>query len=90
MLDINPIQLLKKREVSFLPSHFATVKIDRAYLDENIEKWIKTRLKGRYCITSKPMISDNNKVKIFNVIGFEDQKELTFFMLACPFFRRTV
>lgn len=90
MLDINPIQLLRKREMSFLPAHFSTIKIDRFILDENMEKWIKTRLKGRYCITQKPMISDDNKVKIFDIIGFEDQKELTFFMLACPFFRRTI
>ena len=88
MIDLNPIDVLKKREVTFLPVHFSKIKIDRMMFDQEIANWIKSKLKGRYFLGSVADIGKDNKVKIFLSIAFEDQKELTYFMLACPFYRR--
>jgi hypothetical protein len=45
-----------------------------------MENWIDYKLTGRYSIVQKP-----NKNGVQTIIGFEDAKELTYFMLACPF-----
>lgn len=72
-----------------MPSHFAKAKIsDHSLFDNSIENWVDTKLKGRYCITKIPMVDQNGKLKSAVVLGLEDQKEMTYFMLACPHLRR--
>lgn len=88
MLDLNPIDVLKKRQVNFLPVHFSKIKLDRSMSDHDIEKWIKSKLKGRYFIGNISDVGSDNRLKVFSSIAFEDHKELTYFVLACPFYRR--
>lgn len=88
MLELNPIDVLKKRQMNFLPTHFSKIKLDRSMSDCEIENWIRNKLKGRYFIGNISDVGKDNKLKIFTAIAFEDQKELTYFMLACPFYRR--
>lgn len=69
--------------------HFSKIKISNSEVfDLNIDNWIRSKLKGRYYILNNPAIDETNKVKLSTFVGFEDQKELTYFMLACPFLRR--
>ncbi len=89
MFDLNPIDVLKQRKINTLPPHFSKIKIlDTEFFDGKIDQWIKTKLKGRYCIVKSPSIDQNGVLKSSTFAGFEDQKELTFFMLACPYLRR--
>jgi hypothetical protein len=89
MLDINPIDVLKQRELSTLPPHFTKVKIaDNDLFDNKVKNWIKAKLKGRYCIVKSPAIDSSGNLKSSTFAAFEDQKELTYFMLACPHLRR--
>lgn len=88
MLDLNPIDVIKKRKLNFLPVHFSKIKIERFLFDEDLEKWIRSKLKGRYFIGNTSDLGKDDKLKVFTSIAFEDQKELTYFMLACPFYRR--
>jgi hypothetical protein len=89
MLDLNPTDVLKIREVKSIPPHFSKIKIsDNEKFDHNLLDWIKTKLKGRYYIASFPAIDSNDRLKISAFVGFEEQKELTYFMLACPYLRR--
>lgn len=89
MIDLNPLSVLKIRKLDFLPSHFSKVVIPESNLwDGNVENWVATKLKGRYCITRNPMIDNDGKLKSTFVLGLEDQKEMTYFMLACPYQRR--
>ena len=89
MFDLNPIDVLKQREVKTLPPHFAKISInDNNFFDINIKKWIDAKLKGRYCLVRSPSLGNDNKLKSATVVAFEDQKELTYFMLACPHLRR--
>jgi hypothetical protein len=88
MFDLNPIDVLKQRKLKTLPPHFSKMKISEAELFEGIEDWVKTKLKGRYCLVRSPGIDESGNLKSSTYIGFEQQKELTFFMLACPNLRR--
>jgi hypothetical protein len=90
MFNINPLDVLKKRKLSYMPSHFSKFKVSEMdFIDSHLENWIFNKLKGRFAINKIPMISQDNKLKVSIVVGFENQKELTFFMLACPYLRRT-
>lgn len=86
MLDLNPLDILGKRELKILPPHFSRITID--IHEERIRRWVRYKLKGRFCIIRTPFIDNDNRLKSSTFIGFEDQKELTYFMLACPYLRR--
>jgi len=89
MLEINELEVIGKRQLDYIPNHFSKIKIDDdVFFDSEIENWIKTRLKGRYTISNWPAINNNGQLKTAAFVAFEDTKELTYFMLACPFFRR--
>ena len=91
MFNLNPIEVLKQRSLSVMPPHFSKIKIanqDFFNFDHSVEDWIKSKLKGRYCIVRLPAIDSDEKFKSCNFVGFEDHKELTYFMLACPYLRR--
>lgn len=88
MFDLNPIDVLKQRKLKTLPPHFSKIKISEFELFEGIEDWIQSKLKGRFCIVKHPFIDANGHLKSSLFIGFEEQKELTYFMLACPILRR--
>ena len=90
MFELNPIAILKQRKVKTLPPHFAKAKIgDSELFDNSVSDWVDARLKGRYCIVRSPAIDKDGKLKSATFVAFEDQKELTYFMLACPHLRRT-
>ncbi len=87
MFDLNPLDILGKRELTYIPPHFSKASIP-AVFDSPIKDWIKSKLKGRYCLVRVPAIDSNDKLKSSTIVAFEDQKELTYFMLACPHLRR--
>jgi hypothetical protein len=89
MFDLNPLDVLKQRRVTYAASHFAELLVSDSEIFEGVEDWVKNKLKGRYYIVKKPALDKNNVLKSSYYIGFEDQKELTYFMLACPQLRRT-
>lgn len=89
MFDLNPIDVLKQRKLKTLPPHFSKFKLsDVEFFTEEFEDWIETRLKGRYCIVRSPNIDQDGGCKSATFVAFEEQKELTYFMLACPHLRR--
>lgn len=89
MIELNPIDILRKRELQTMPPHFSRMQILLSERNnDSIKKWISKKLKGRYCLTECPAIDSEDKFKTSTFVGFEDQKELTYFMLACPFITR--
>jgi len=90
MVELNPLNILNQRQLAIIPPHFAKVKVaDEAVLfDDKMIRWINTKLKNRFCIVKQPSVNTNGQLKLATFVGFEDQKELTYFMLACPHFRR--
>lgn len=89
MFDLNPIEVLQKREVKNSPFHFKKVRIsDTDFFDGNMKKWIRNKLKGRFFINKMPSIDQDGKLRSCMYIGFEEEKEMTYFLLACPYLRR--
>jgi hypothetical protein len=89
MLEINELDVIGKRKLDYIPDHFVKIKINESVLFESgVEDWIKIKLKGRYAISNCPFINNTGNLKVAEFAAFEDSKELTYFMLACPFFRR--
>ncbi len=88
MFNLNPIDVLKQRKLKTAAPHFKKIHISEAEVFNGIEDWVKTKLKGRYYMLRRPGIDSQGKLSSFTYIGFEDPKELTFFMLACPQLRR--
>ena len=88
MFDLNPIDVLKQRKLKTIPPHFVKIQISESEIFELIENWVKIKLKGRYCLTKQPCIDKSGNLRSSYFIGFEDQKELTYFMLACSNLRR--
>jgi hypothetical protein len=88
MFNINPLDVLNQRKLNFIPVHFAKTKLH--YLGEanEIEDWILKKLKGRYAYVKAPDIDKDGHLKTATFVAFEDQKEITYFMLACPYLRR--
>lgn len=84
MMDINPLDVLNKRALKWMPPHFSKIKLsaNSLFLTQEIENWIKYKLKGRYCLVNKP-----ESTGMFTFVGFEEEKELTYFMLACTHIR---
>lgn len=89
MFDLNPLDVLNKRSLAFIPPHFAKYKLNEdAWNHNQIESWIKSKLKGRYAVAKQPSLGKEGQLKTATFVAFEDQKELTYFMLACPHLRR--
>ena len=88
MIDINPLDVLSKRKLSFMLTHFSKTQLKPFEKLDDVEKWIRIKLKGRYCLAKLPSIDKDGHLKTFTFVGFEDQKEITYFMLACPYLRR--
>ena len=89
MFDLNPIDVLKQRKLTIALSHFKKIAITEIDLFNGLENWINTKLHGRYYIAKQPGIDDKGNLRSTYFVGFEDQKELTYFILACPILRRT-
>ena len=89
MLKLNALDILNHRQVDSVAPHFAKMKLAEVDLfGSDVETWIRYKLVGRFYIKRQPGISQDGKLKTATYVGFEDHKELTYFMLACPHIRR--
>jgi hypothetical protein len=89
MIEINALDILNQRKLNYVPPQFAKTKVgDTEWQVNDIEKWIQNTLKGRFYLCKYPGIQNDGKMKTSVIVGFEDHKELTYFMLACPHLRR--
>jgi len=89
MIDLNVLDVISKRKVDYSLVHFAEVPLsENPFFNDDIETWIKNKLKGRYSVFTRPSIDAQGKLTLIGLASFEDHKESTFFMLACPFLRR--
>jgi len=89
MIDLNPLNVLDIRRLDRIPVHFSKIKLGAiSFQTREIDEWIEDRCSGRYSIQSIPAVDTDGKMKNITFAGFEEEKEITYFMLACPFFRR--
>jgi hypothetical protein len=82
---INPLNVLEERKCNFPAHHFHYISIEKYSpgFVSTLNRWIYDNLNGRYYVG--PSISLINNSIVYNTsIGFENEKELSFFSLACP------
>jgi hypothetical protein len=85
-IEINPLTVLGARRLDFLPPHIEPILLSStsAWNFKPIADWVDNNLKGRYFMGSILRL-ENDSLKSQEVIGFEDPKESTLFLLACPY-----
>jgi len=91
-LKINPLSVFGMRRVKFCPPHFESSTIALTYnMSKALESWIDDNTRGRYFIGQRldSNIFDGTKyrVKYSTVVSFENSKDLSYFLLACPYLK---
>lgn len=82
----NPLNYFNLRRVEFACPHFKYTQIKKynPTMLKSIDSWIKKNLNNRYYI-GQTLALDNTNTIVHNIkIGFESEKELSFFTIACP------
>ncbi len=83
----NSLNYFNLRRVEFACPHFKYTTLDK-YNPSNIKQidnWIKKNLNNRYFIGQGIALDNTNTIVYTTRIGFESEKELSFFTIACPF-----
>jgi hypothetical protein len=84
---INPLNVLGCREVQDPLCHFHYMYVDLRYnIITSVKQWIYENLKSRFYIGESLQLVDN-QLTVRIKIGFEEPKEASFFLLACPLLR---
>ena len=82
---INPLNVFEARQVRSAPPHFDYVNLPMKYnLENSLVKWINNNLKHRFYIGANVHLDDDNKLSQVLTVGFEEAKDMSYFMLACP------
>jgi hypothetical protein len=83
----NPLDYFDLRRVEFACPHFKYTNIDKysPSLIKSIDSWIRKNLNNRYYIGQGIMLDNTNTIIYTTRVGFESEKELSFFTIACPF-----
>lgn len=82
----NPLNYFNMRRVDFCPPHFKCTLLNEynpSYI-MNINAWIKFNLNNRYYIGQHLSLDHTNSFVFKTKVGFESEKELSFFTIACP------
>ncbi len=82
----NALNFFGLRRAHCVSPQFEYITIPYTYnIEESLNKWVLRHLKGRYFLgKSVGVSSSNGKTDNFIKVGFEDPKEASYFMLACP------
>ena len=80
-----PLNVFEVRQVKSPLPHFEYVNLPMKYnLEDSLIKWIKHNLKNRFYAGKNVTLDENNKLIPVLTIGFEENKDMSYFMLACP------
>ena len=82
----NALNYFNLRRVEFSAPHFRYTTVDKysPNLVRSLDEWIKHNLNGRYYIGQSLTLDHTNTIVYITKIGFETEKELSFFKIACP------
>jgi hypothetical protein len=82
----NPLNYFNLRRVEFACPHFKYITLDKYNINfiKNIDSWIQKNLNNRYYIGQNIALDNSNTIVYNTRIGFESEKELSFFTIACP------
>jgi hypothetical protein len=80
----NPLNLLDLRRVDFPAHHFyymTVPKYNPTYV-KAVDSWIFNNLNGRYYVGQSIELDSTNSIIYVTKDGFEQEKEISFFLLA--------
>lgn len=82
----NPLNFFEARQSKVPPAYFEYISVEGTYnMEGALVKWISQNLKGRFYVGRTVEVSSKtNRIESTIRVGFEDGKELAYFMLACP------
>ena len=82
----NPLNLLDLRRERFPARHFHYTYLEKFNANKvnKIDDWIFQNLNSRYYIGQSIDLDKDNSIIYITKIGFEDEKELSFFLISCP------
>jgi len=88
--QVNPLNYFNCRQFTKKPDGLQILKLqtDHTETNEHIEKWILENLKGRYYVGKHLAVDNQNRIRNFILVGFENPKELSLFNLSCPHIHR--
>ncbi len=80
----NPLNYFGLRRVEFACPHFKYTVLDKfaPNLTKEVDLWIRQNLNGRYYIGQDLTLDHTNTIVYITRIGFEVEKELSFFKIA--------
>lgn len=82
---ISPHDYFETRRLKHQSPHLSCIDLKFTYNTEKaMVKWIQNNLKHRYYLSKTVGITKENKIDTVMRVGFEDAKELSYFVLACP------
>jgi hypothetical protein len=82
----NSLNYFNLRRVEFACPHFKYTALD-GYNPSRVkllDSWIKKNLNNRYFIGQGISLDNTNTIVYTTRIGFESEKEMSFFTIACP------
>ena len=81
----NPLNVFNVRQVKSAPPHFDYINIPQKYnLEQSLAKWIKKNCKHRFYLGKNVVLDSERKMVNVLTVGFEQNKDMSYFMLACP------
>lgn len=81
----NPYDYFGVRRLESCGPHLEKINLPFTYNLENaVQKWIEMNCKKRYFIGKGIQLTNENSIESCVTVGFEDPKELSYFVLACP------
>jgi len=82
---VTPENYFGIRRLSHDAPHLETIDIPFTYnIEKALQKWIDGNLKKRYFIGKSVGLTSQNKIENVMRVGFEDPKDLSYFVFACP------
>jgi hypothetical protein len=80
----NPLNYFGLRRAEFACPHFNYTTLDKfaPNLTKEVDSWIRQNLNGRYYIGQDLVLDHTNTIVYITKIGFEVEKELSFFKIA--------
>ncbi len=83
----NPLNYFKMRRVEFAAPHFKYIILEKNSVArmEALNLWIYENLNSRYYIGQSLSLDNTNTIIYTTKVGFESEKELSFFTIACPY-----
>jgi hypothetical protein len=82
---VNHLNALGLRVTSFPAHHFHYTVIEKynSKFEQELNRWIYQHLNGRYFV-GQGLCLINNTFSYVTKVGFEQEKELSFFRISCP------